>query len=151
MSRKTRNTRASPLKRSPAPVDHVIGQRIRAARLKLNISQRELGKLLGITYQQIHKYEVGTNRVSGSRMADLAKVLNMRVEDFFDQVPIRRVEAYMATRTGARIIKVMMKLSPQQQQTVLKLARSLAADAAASRSQPRRALQTKSVSQTSVD
>jgi transcriptional regulator with XRE-family HTH domain len=123
VSRKTRSNAA----RAPAPVDRVIGQRIRAARLKLKISQRELGKQLGITYQQIYKYAQGTNRVSSSRMADLAKVLNMRVEDFFDEAPVRRFDAFIATREGVQIIKAMMKLSPQHQQVVINLARSLAA------------------------
>lgn len=70
--------------RTVTPVDQHIGARIRLRRKTLDISQSELGKKLGVTFQQVQKYERGANRVSGSRFHDLAKILECDVQYFFD-------------------------------------------------------------------
>ena len=62
-------------KKSTNPVDHHIGLRIRSRRLALDKSQEWLGDQLGLTFQQVQKYEKGTNRVGGSRMAQIASAL----------------------------------------------------------------------------
>jgi transcriptional regulator with XRE-family HTH domain len=125
----------TPLKeqRRVTSVDVEIGQRIRAARLKKGISQEDLGKALGVSFQQIQKYEKGVNRVSSARLVEVAKAVDMTVEDFFDRVDTKktagaaRFDQFMATREGVQIIEAMIELSPSHRQTVITLARSLAA------------------------
>jgi transcriptional regulator with XRE-family HTH domain len=63
--------------RSPTGVDQLIGQRIRLARKRAKLSQTELGQAIGVTYQQVQKYENGTDRVAASRLFQIAKVLEV--------------------------------------------------------------------------
>jgi transcriptional regulator with XRE-family HTH domain len=61
-------------------IDRAIGQRLRAHRLAARMSQADLGKHLGVTFQQIQKYEKGTNRISGSRLVRLTELFNVKAE-----------------------------------------------------------------------
>ena len=70
----------------PNPIDVHVGGRIKLRRMLLNISQEKLGKLLGLTFQQVQKYEKGMNRVSASRLYDISKVLDVNVSFFFDDM-----------------------------------------------------------------
>lgn len=65
------------------PVDVHVGKRLKATREKKGISQNELAGAVSLTFQQIQKYEKGTNRVSSSKLYDFAKILNVSVEFFF--------------------------------------------------------------------
>ena len=71
---------------SANPVDVYVGNRIRMRRLMLRISQEKLAQTLGITFQQVQKYEQGYNRVSASRLWDFAKILRVPVTFFFDDM-----------------------------------------------------------------
>ncbi len=71
-------------KKSVHPVDLHVGMRLKLRRQMLELSQNELGQRLGITFQQIQKYEKGTNRIGASRLYELAKALNIRVQYFFE-------------------------------------------------------------------
>ena len=70
-------------KKAPDPVDRLVGRNIRIFRKAKEPSQTNLGAALGITFQQIQKYENGTNRVGSGRLAAIAKVLNVPVDRFF--------------------------------------------------------------------
>lgn len=70
--------------RSPHPVDVYAGQRLRTRRLLLGMSQGELADRAGITFQQVQKYERGINRISLSRLYELAQILEIPVTYFFD-------------------------------------------------------------------
>lgn len=70
--------------RSPGDVDRLIGERIRIARKMRDISQERLGKALGVTFQQVQKYEKGRNRVAASRLIEIAAFLELPVTYFFD-------------------------------------------------------------------
>lgn len=72
---------------NPNPVDIHVGSRIRLRRTLLGMSQEKLGGAIGLTFQQVQKYERGTNRVGSSRLYQLAKVLNVPVSFFFDDMP----------------------------------------------------------------
>ena len=72
-------------KRDPNFVDRHVGNRMRMRRLLVGMSQEKLGDLLGITFQQVQKYEKGSNRVSASRLHHVAKVLGVPVQFFFDE------------------------------------------------------------------
>ncbi len=72
---------------NPHPVDVHVGGRIRLRRTMLGMNQTNLGDALGLTFQQVQKYENGANRVSASRLFQLSKVLNVSVPFFFDDMP----------------------------------------------------------------
>jgi transcriptional regulator with XRE-family HTH domain len=67
----------------PHPIDVIVGKRIRLRRLQLSLSQTDLGVKLGVAFQQVQKYEKGTNRVSCSRLYDISKILDVPVTYFF--------------------------------------------------------------------
>lgn len=74
-------------KKKPNPTDVHVGTRIRLRRNMLGMSQEKLGESLGITFQQIQKYEKGTNRVGASRLQAIATVLGVPVSFLFDDLP----------------------------------------------------------------
>jgi transcriptional regulator with XRE-family HTH domain len=71
----------------PSPIDVHVGARIRLRRTLLGMSQERLGESLGLTFQQIQKYERGVNRVGASRLFDLSRVLDVPISFFFDDMP----------------------------------------------------------------
>src|SRR3954467_10252525 len=71
----------------PNPVDRHVGSRVRMRRIMLGMSQEKLGEGLGITFQQVQKYEKGANRISASRLQDIARMLHVTVPFFFEGVP----------------------------------------------------------------
>jgi len=70
-------------KKSPDPVDVEVGRRIRIQRMARGMSQTELGKRIGVTFQQVQKYEKGANRVGAGRLTRIATVLEVAVSTFF--------------------------------------------------------------------
>ena len=75
------------MRKDPDPVDKYVGGRVRAARLTLRMSQEKLGEGLGVSFQQVQKYEKGTNRISASRMTKIANLLQREVAWFFLGAP----------------------------------------------------------------
>lgn len=71
----------------PNPIDVHVGARLRLRRTLLGLSQEKLGEAVGITFQQLQKYERGANRISASRLFNLAQVLGVPVSFFFDDMP----------------------------------------------------------------
>ncbi len=71
----------------PNPIDVHVGARIRLRRTLLGISQSTLAEMIGLTFQQVQKYERGVNRVSSSRLVDLANALDVTVSYFFEEMP----------------------------------------------------------------
>ncbi|WP_187969532.1 helix-turn-helix domain-containing protein [Aquibium microcysteis] len=74
-------------KKKPNPIDIHVGSRVRLRRNMLGMSQEKLGESLGITFQQIQKYEKGTNRVGASRLQAIATILGVPVSFFFEDAP----------------------------------------------------------------
>ncbi|MCK5746128.1 MAG: helix-turn-helix transcriptional regulator, partial [Oricola sp.] len=74
-------------KKQPNPIDIHVGGRIRLRRTMLGMSQEKLGEQLGITFQQVQKYEKGTNRVGASRLQNIAAILGVPVAFFFEDAP----------------------------------------------------------------
>lgn len=70
----------------PNPVDVHVGQRLRQRRVLVGLSQEKLARMVGITFQQVQKYERGANRIVASRLFELAKVLDVPVSYFFDDL-----------------------------------------------------------------
>ena len=71
----------------PSPIDVHVGSRIRLRRTLMGMSQERLGEALGLTFQQVQKYERGVNRVGASRLFDLSRVLDVPISFFFDDMP----------------------------------------------------------------
>ena len=75
------------MKKAPNPVDKHVGSRVRMRRLMLSLSQEKLGDALGLTFQQIQKYEKGTNRIGASRLQQMSGILQVPVAFFFEGAP----------------------------------------------------------------
>ena len=80
----------------PSPIDIHVGSRIRLRRTLLGMSQERLGEALGLTFQQVQKYERGVNRVGASRLFDLSRVLDVPISFFFDDMPDSVTSAFAA-------------------------------------------------------
>ena len=80
----------------PSPIDVHVGSRIRLRRTLLGMSQERLGEALGLTFQQVQKYERGVNRVGASRLFDLSRVLDVPISFFFDDLPESLASTYGA-------------------------------------------------------
>ena len=131
--------------RSANPIDVHVGSRVRLRRQVLKVSQEKLGDQLGVTFQQIQKYERGSNRVGASRLWKMAQVLDVSVGFFFDglghnsdvsgfaegdQLPI--VYDFINSPDGVALAKAVSKITNKGvRRQILELARSLANDAEA--------------------
>jgi transcriptional regulator with XRE-family HTH domain len=111
------------LKKSPNPVDKHVGSRIRTRRLLIGMSQEKLSEGLGITFQQIQKYEKGANRISASRLQQASKVLGVPVEYFYEGGPqiegtqtgyaegaTDHVSDLLMTNEGIQLMKAFMRI-----------------------------------------
>jgi transcriptional regulator with XRE-family HTH domain len=123
-------------KRFPNPTDKHVGARVRMRRLMLSMSQEKLGDALGLTFQQVQKYEKGTNRIAASRLQHISHILQVPVSFFFDggptlpAVPIRKgaapspsyVSDFLATSDGLALTKAFMQIKdPALRRCIVKL------------------------------
>src|SRR6201995_1970339 len=83
----------------PSPIDVHVGSRIRLRRTLMGLSQERLGEALGLTFQQVQKYERGVNRVGASRLFDLSRVLDVPISFFFDDMPEPLANVYGSYQT----------------------------------------------------
>ncbi len=89
--------------RGIGPIDVHVGARVRVRRMLLGMSQTTLGDALGMSFQQVQKYEKGTNRISASRLFDLCRVLDMPIQFFFDDMPAAVAASSPATKRRGRV------------------------------------------------
>ncbi len=75
------------VEKHPNPVDVHVGSRVRLRRVLLGMSQEKLGEQLGLTFQQVQKYEKGSNRISASRLFQIGQILDVPVQFFFEDMP----------------------------------------------------------------
>ncbi|MEX2200938.1 MAG: helix-turn-helix domain-containing protein [Dongiaceae bacterium] len=92
----------------PNPVDVHVGNRMRQRRTLLGMSQEKLGESLGLTFQQVQKYERGMNRVSASRLFDLSRVLDVPIAYFFEEMP-----AGVASKSPSRLQGKLAEPKPE--------------------------------------
>lgn len=88
MSKTVAMPRTRPEDEGPHPVDTHVGAKVKSRRLMLGLSQEELAKSIGLTFQQVQKYERGTNRISVSRLIDIARALKTPLDYFTDGIAI---------------------------------------------------------------
>jgi transcriptional regulator with XRE-family HTH domain len=118
------------LKRGPsaAAIDAHVGARIRERRIMLGLTQAQLAELVGVTYQQAHKYERGINRVSAGRLFEIARVLSVPIGHFFEDIGeegVRQVTQHQ--RMMLEIARNFADITNERHQEALSaLARALA-------------------------
>ena len=108
-------------KKLPNPIDKHVGSRVRMRRMMLGMSQSTLADGLDLTFQQVQKYEKGTNRISASRLLHISQILQLPVTFFFEGTPGQSkakddapspayVTDFLATRNGLALTKAFMKI-----------------------------------------
>jgi len=120
------------------PPDVALGQAIRLRRQQMRMSQAALAEACGVSFQQIQKYERGSNRVSFSRLLNIAEALDCRPEDLMGVIEADRREdvdgvtplSLIRTRGATELLAAYARLDPERQQAVLNLLRVMAPEAA---------------------
>lgn len=130
------------------PIDVHVGARVRLRRMLLGMSQEKLGEHLGLTFQQIQKYEKGVNRIGASRLFDMSNVLGVPVQFFYEDAPKSEttpmeavaggfaethgesyVVDFLATREGMELNKAFARIEDTRvRRSIVDLVRSLAGD-----------------------
>ena len=133
--------------RRPNPIDIHVGNRVRLQRMLVGISQEKLGERLGLTFQQVQKYEKGINRIGASRLFELSRVLGVPVQFFYDDAPLSgqsqaaatpgfaerapdsHVFEFLSSREGLELNRAFSRITdPKVRRSVLDLVRSLAGE-----------------------
>ena len=129
--------------KKPHLVDQHVGSRVRLRRMLLGMSQERLGESMGLTFQQVQKYEKGVNRIGASRLLQISEILDVPVEFFFEEAPHvdgRRAPGvaeadsekfileFLNSREGLELNRAFAKISdPKVRKSVVNLVRSLSA------------------------
>jgi transcriptional regulator with XRE-family HTH domain len=125
--------------KAPNPVDRHVGSRMRMRRMLIGMSQEKLGEALGITFQQIQKYEKGTNRIGASRLHHIARVLGVPIEFFYEGAPqVGAVQGFaespasgyvadfLTTSEGLELVKAFIAIKdPKVRRRIVDLAKAL--------------------------
>ena len=130
-------------KKAPNPIDKHVGARVRMRRMMVQMSQEKLGESLGITFQQIQKYEKGTNRIGASRLQQISIVLGVPVAFFFEGAPTVGPEVdgvseahspayvadFLATSDGLSLTRNFMRISdPKVRRKIVDLVTAIAGE-----------------------
>jgi transcriptional regulator with XRE-family HTH domain len=130
--------------KAPNPTDKHVGSRVRMRRMMLGMSQEKLGDALGLTFQQVQKYEKGTNRIGASRLQQISHILQVPVEFFFEGAPSLGPQAdgmseapspsyvseFLATSDGLALTKAFMRIKePKLRRRIVDLVQQIAGDA----------------------
>ena len=131
-------------KKRPNPIDIHVGSRVRLRRNMLGMSQEKLGERLGITFQQVQKYEKGTNRVGASRLQAIASILDTPVSFFFEDAPgqdarpskgfseenaTSYVVDFISSAEGLQLNRAFVRITdPKVRRKIIELVRTIAAD-----------------------
>ena len=125
--------------RAAKVIDKKVGQRVRSRRLEIGMSQEKLAEILGVTFQQVQKYENGVNRIAVSRLFDIANALEMSAGRFFEGLEpatpgvaegrTEYVADALATPEGAQLMALFASIKSQKvRRRVVDLVRTLAED-----------------------
>lgn len=110
---------------TPRPVDIHVGARVRLRRTLLGMSQEKLGEAVGLTFQQIQKYERGANRIGASRLWEFSRILDVPVSFFFDDMPDTIRDAEKARVAGfAEKYQAPLEPDPMARRETLELVRA---------------------------
>lgn len=115
----------------PHPIDIHVGKRIRHRRWEIGMSQHDLAESVGVRFQQIQKYELGTNRVSASRLWEIAEAMRTPVENFFSgkettQAGEAAIEGdILGNKEAVDLVRTYYAIPEQQRRRLFELARAL--------------------------
>lgn len=115
--------------KQPHPIDVLVGSRVRTARISAGLSQGALGERIGLTFQQVQKYENGSNRISASKLVEIADTLGVSAAGFLEGLARadRSAKTEGATVEGAHdLLSLYAQLPPVLREAVIQLARTLA-------------------------
>lgn len=124
----------------PHPIDVRVGMNVRLRRKSLNISQGELAASLGLSFQQVQKYESGANRISASKLHDIAEMLETPVAWFFEEidggvarqaVADETIHTFLTSAEGAEVVSLFPQVRPATRRQLLQLIRMLVSKPAA--------------------
>jgi len=111
--------------RGIGPIDGHVGARVRMRRTLLGLNQTKLGEKLGVSFQQVQKYENGSNRISASRLFDLTRVLDVSIEHFFEDIPAEVAASSPAAQKSGKAKKPPgYELDPMVKRETLELVRA---------------------------
>lgn len=121
--RRDRDLAAEGAAHGPEPVDRAVGARIRLARLQAGLTQEKLAEALGVTFQQLQKYEKATNRISASKLHRTAAATGKPVSWFFDGVEDAGANALAAdlARSDPALVRQIADLPPEQRSAVKRI------------------------------
>ncbi len=133
------------MKKSTGSIDKEIGSRVRMRRVSIGMSQEKLGDMLGLTFQQVQKYEKGMNRISVARLVDIAKILGVDIHFFFNGLQPEPgfaeggapayVADMMSTPEGLQLVRNFTGIkNPKVRKSIVQLVASLASQEEAERS-----------------
>jgi transcriptional regulator with XRE-family HTH domain len=128
-------------KKQANPVDIQVGNRVRIRRMLIGMSQEKLGELLGLTFQQVQKYEKGVNRIGAGRLFDVARILGVPIDYFYEGIELSPGEAggegappvmeFVSSGEGLQLSLAFMKIKDAKvRKRVLDLVKSLAEEEA---------------------
>ena len=130
-------------KKQANPVDIVVGNRVRIRRMLIGMSQERLGELLGLTFQQVQKYEKGVNRIGAGRLFDVSRILGVPIDYFYDGVAAQTAQEgfaedsappvmeFVSSGEGLQLSLAFMKIKDAKvRKRVLDLVKSLAEEEA---------------------
>ena len=128
--------------KTPNPVDKYVGSRVRMRRIMLGMSQEKLGEALGLTFQQIQKYEKGTNRIGASRLQQISDIVQVPVSFFFEGGPTTTtinaegmaeapspayVSDFLATSEGLALTRAFTRITdPKLRRSIVDLVEQMA-------------------------
>lgn len=120
---------------APDPIDVHVGKLIRARRRAIGLSQQDLAPAIGVTFQQVQKYELGTNRVSASKLFAVAQALGVPVATFFsdleqtgaDPSVLSEFGDFLVLRGASELVKAFQHLSADQRRVLVDVAQVMAA------------------------
>jgi transcriptional regulator with XRE-family HTH domain len=122
-------------KKAPNPIDKHVGSRVRMRRMMLSMSQEKLGGALGLTFQQVQKYEKGTNRVGSGRLLKISGILGVKITDFFEgtdrmhDTARRSVFDQLAQPESFRLVQAFSGINhPNIRRTLVKLIEQIASE-----------------------
>lgn len=101
--------------RSTTSIDRALGMRVRSRRLEIGMSQEALAAALGVTFQQVQKYEKGVNRIAASRLFMMARALDQPIDRFFDRLDAKAVrlsaaDQALATSDGVELAQLFARI-----------------------------------------
>ena len=131
-----------PQKKAPSPIDKHVGSRVRMRRIMLAMSQEQLAEALGLTFQQVQKYEKGANRIGAGRLQQISQILQVPVAFFFEGAPnalaphdssgsalsMAEIDDFVSDLDGLKLMRAFMRINAALRRRIVMLVQEIAGD-----------------------